>query len=77
MNYFGFRPINAFFDQESMHAYKPGGFHPVCLEDTFENGRYIIRHKLGWGGFATVWLARDTMFVYNLTHSFPLNSKYR
>ncbi|KAH7329916.1 kinase-like domain-containing protein [Rhexocercosporidium sp. MPI-PUGE-AT-0058] len=40
--------------------YRPGGFHPVHLDDIFKKGRYIIIHKLGYGGFATVWLARDT-----------------
>jgi serine/threonine-protein kinase SRPK3 len=39
--------------------YKEGGFHPVHLGDTFQNGRYTIIHKLGHGGFAVVWLARD------------------
>ncbi|KAH7403682.1 kinase-like domain-containing protein [Cadophora sp. MPI-SDFR-AT-0126] len=41
--------------------YRPGGFHPVHLEDVFKKGRYIVVHKLGHGGFATVWLARDTV----------------
>ncbi|CZT02211.1 related to dis1-suppressing protein kinase dsk1 [Rhynchosporium agropyri] len=40
--------------------YRPGGFHPVHLDDTFKKGRYTVIHKLGYGGFATVWLARDT-----------------
>lgn len=44
---------------EPLECYTPGGFHPVTLGDTFQNGRYIIRHKLGYGGFSTVWLARD------------------
>ncbi|PLB51473.1 kinase-like protein [Aspergillus steynii IBT 23096] len=34
-------------------------YHPLNLGDTFENGRYKIYHKLGWGGFSTVWLAKD------------------
>ncbi|KAH6846962.1 kinase-like domain-containing protein [Chaetomium sp. MPI-CAGE-AT-0009] len=42
-----------------MKRYRPGGFHPVCLGDTFKDGRYKVYHKLGWGGFSTVWLARD------------------
>ncbi|KAH6718855.1 kinase-like domain-containing protein [Leptodontidium sp. MPI-SDFR-AT-0119] len=41
--------------------YRPGGFHPVHLDDVFKKGRYIVIHKLGHGGFATVWLARDTI----------------
>ncbi|KAL2067024.1 hypothetical protein VTL71DRAFT_1448 [Oculimacula yallundae] len=41
--------------------YRPGGFHPVHLDDNFKKGRYTVIHKLGHGGFATVWLARDTV----------------
>ncbi|KAJ5047228.1 uncharacterized protein L3040_003068 [Drepanopeziza brunnea f. sp. 'multigermtubi'] len=41
--------------------YRPGGFHPVHLDDVFKKGRYIVIHKLGHGGFATVWLGRDTV----------------
>jgi serine/threonine-protein kinase SRPK3 len=39
--------------------YRPGGFHPVHLGDQFKKDRYRVIHKLGHGGFATVWLARD------------------
>jgi serine/threonine-protein kinase SRPK3 len=39
--------------------YRPGGFHPVHLGDEFKKNRYQVIHKLGHGGFATVWLARD------------------
>ncbi|TVY46844.1 Protein kinase [Lachnellula occidentalis] len=56
-----YRPSNLLYDQERMSRYKPGGFHPVCLGDTFKEGRYKICHKLGWGGYSTVWLAYDTM----------------
>lgn len=40
--------------------YRPGGFHPVHLGDHFKKERYNVIHKLGHGGFATVWLARDS-----------------
>ncbi|KAK9245749.1 kinase-like domain-containing protein [Lipomyces tetrasporus] len=36
-----------------------GGFHPVSIGDRFSRGRYRVLHKLGFGGFSTVWLARD------------------
>ena len=44
---------------ENVERYQPGGFHPVHLGDTLSGGRYRIIHKLGHGGFATVWLARE------------------
>ena len=50
---------NLLYTQEELSKYKPGGYHPVTLGDTFKNGRYEIHHKLGFGGFSTVWLAKD------------------
>ncbi|EMD35238.1 hypothetical protein CERSUDRAFT_116048 [Gelatoporia subvermispora B] len=35
-----------------------GGFYPARLGELFEE-RYVIVRKLGYGGFSTVWLARD------------------
>ncbi|KAK4154909.1 kinase-like domain-containing protein [Chaetomidium leptoderma] len=54
-----FQPSNLLHTQEVMRLYRPGGFHPVRLGDTFKDGRYTVHHKLGWGGFSTVWLAQD------------------
>jgi serine/threonine-protein kinase SRPK3 len=45
-------------DVEDIEEYEHGGFHPVHLRDIYDD-RYKILHKLGWGGFSTVWLARD------------------
>ena len=50
-------------DVEDPDDYKPGGFHPVHLGDTLNNGRYEIRRKLGYGAFSTIWLVRDTVYV--------------
>ncbi|KAI1735360.1 kinase-like domain-containing protein [Xylaria scruposa] len=44
---------------EDLDKYTAGGFHPVNLGDTFQGGRYTIRHKLGHGGSSTAWLAYD------------------
>ena len=45
--------------EENVVRYCKGGFHPTCIGDEFNDGRYKIRMKLGWGGFSTVWLAAD------------------
>ena len=44
---------------ENVEEYEPGGLHPMCIGDVLDNGRYAVIHKLGYGGFSTVWLARD------------------
>ena len=54
------------FKEENVLNYRPGGYHPVALGDTLKDGRYKIRHKLGYGGFSTVWVARDNKYVVAL-----------
>jgi serine/threonine-protein kinase SRPK3 len=54
-----YRQSNLLYNQENLSRYRPGGYHSVCLGDTFKDGRYEIHHKLGWGGSSTVWLAKD------------------
>jgi non-specific serine/threonine protein kinase len=44
---------------EWIESYHPGGYHPVHLGDTFNNGQYKVIRKLGEGAYSTVWLARD------------------
>lgn len=51
-------------DEEDWEDYCKGGYHPVHIGDTFSDGRYIVVRKLGWGHFSTVWLAKDTKFVF-------------
>lgn len=43
---------------ERLELYEPGGYHPVVIEDLLQN-RYRIVDKLGFGGYSTIWLARD------------------
>ena len=47
------------YNIEDIKDYQPGGYHPISIGDTFDQGRYRILHKLGFGGSSTVWLARD------------------
>lgn len=46
-------------DIETLERYRDGGYHPVQLGDDFSDGRYRVIHKLGWGSYSTVWLAKD------------------
>ncbi|KAM3506699.1 hypothetical protein MY11210_007436 [Beauveria gryllotalpidicola] len=43
---------------EDLDRYDSGGYHPVMIGDIF-NKRYTIVDKLGYGGYSTVWVARD------------------
>ncbi len=58
-----YKQQNILYTQEDLSRYRPGGYHPVTLGDTFNDGRYKVYHKLGWGGYSTAWLAHDTRFV--------------
>jgi serine/threonine-protein kinase SRPK3 len=44
---------------EDIESYTTGGFHPVHLGDIFKS-QYKVLHKLGYGGFSTIWLALDS-----------------
>ena len=46
---------------EELEGYSPGGYHPVRIGDKYCQSRYRILHKLGYGSFSTVWLARDSL----------------
>ncbi|GAB1200439.1 hypothetical protein APSETT444_009812 [Aspergillus pseudonomiae] len=47
-------------EEEDSEDYCKGGYHPVTVGETYNNGRYVVVRKLGWGHFSTVWLSRDT-----------------
>ncbi|KAH8431653.1 uncharacterized protein LDX57_009309 [Aspergillus melleus] len=44
---------------EDLDRYRPGGYHPLTIGDALNNGRYRLVDKLGYGGYSTIWLARD------------------
>lgn len=46
---------------EYVEAYETGGLHPVHLGDRYDNDRYRIVHKIGFGDNSVVWLARDSL----------------
>ncbi|KAI9142780.1 kinase-like domain-containing protein [Paraphysoderma sedebokerense] len=49
-------------DEEEDHKdYCKGGYHPVNIGDKFNNGKYTVVRKLGWGHFSTVWLCKDNV----------------
>ncbi|KAJ9362634.1 hypothetical protein DTO280E4_3287 [Paecilomyces variotii] len=53
-------PAETTADEEDSEDYCKGGYHPVSVGETYNNGRYVVVRKLGWGHFSTVWLSRDT-----------------
>ncbi|KAK1145863.1 hypothetical protein N8T08_003809 [Aspergillus melleus] len=44
---------------EDLDRYCPGGYHPLTIGDDLNDGRYRLVDKLGYGGYSTIWLARD------------------
>jgi hypothetical protein len=43
---------------EILKRYHHGQFHPVTIGDHLHD-RYRIVHRLGFGAYSTMWLARD------------------
>ncbi|KAN0068701.1 Protein kinase-like domain containing protein [Elaphomyces granulatus] len=52
-------PAETTADEEDSEDYCKGGYHPVHVGEAYNNGRYVVVRKLGWGHFSTVWLSRD------------------
>jgi hypothetical protein len=40
---------NCDIESESLERYRPGGYQPVNIDDTFYSERYSVLHRLGWG----------------------------
>ena len=54
------RPIYQWLEfVEDLEDYRKGGYHPVRIGDVYSERRYRVIHKLGFGSYSTVWLARD------------------
>jgi len=47
--------------EEDEKDYCKGGYHRVRIGDKFNDGKYVVLKKLGWGHFSTVWLCEDTV----------------
>eukprot|EP00634_Sargassococcus_sp_CCMP2135_P010816 CAMPEP_0198657120 /NCGR_PEP_ID=MMETSP1467-20131203/11310_1 /TAXON_ID=1462469 /ORGANISM="unid. sp., Strain CCMP2135" /LENGTH=556 /DNA_ID=CAMNT_0044393213 /DNA_START=243 /DNA_END=1910 /DNA_ORIENTATION=- len=52
-------------DNEPKEDYVSGGYHPVTINDTYDN-RYRVRRKLGWGVYSTVWQCTDMNMARNI-----------
>jgi len=46
-------------EEEDSEDYCKGGYHPVQVGEQYNDGKYTVIRKLGWGHFSTVWLSRD------------------
>jgi serine/threonine-protein kinase SRPK3 len=65
--------LGLLFTEEPVSMYRPGGYHPVRLGDTFKDRRYKVYHKLGWGGSSTVWFAEDRKYAHKTIHFYDLS----
>lgn len=59
MNVDDFLPHICEAGAEDLRKYFIGGYHPVHIGERFENDRYEVVHKLGFGENSTVWLTVD------------------
>jgi hypothetical protein len=51
--------LNIGKETEKLEKYHEGGFCPIHLGECVAD-RFTVLHKLGHGGFGTVWLVLDT-----------------
>ncbi|KAL6709389.1 hypothetical protein ACN47E_001796 [Coniothyrium glycines] len=50
---------NIIEEVEPLVRYTAGGYYPMRIGDRLSSSRYHVIHKLGYGSFSTIWLARD------------------
>jgi serine/threonine protein kinase len=48
-----------------VERYPPGHYYPIQIGEVLD-GRYRIEHKLGHGGFTTVWMSYDRQATQNV-----------
>jgi hypothetical protein len=48
-------------DEERVDRYGPDGLYPIQLYEMFQDGRYQVLNKIGFGGFSTIWVAQDNL----------------
>lgn len=61
------------YPSEWAEEYRPGGFQPIEIDDEFDQGRYRVIRKLGYGSYSTVWLAHDKQSASFSTQNDHLN----
>lgn len=49
-------------EEQALSFYRRKNYYPVKIGEVF-NGRYQVIAKLGYGGYSTVWLARDNRYL--------------
>ena len=57
------RDYDVMIPAESLTEYGDGGLYPIYINDRFQDGRYQILNKLGFGGYSTVWAAQDHQYA--------------
>lgn len=45
--------------------------YPAKLEETFQDGKYLIKGHLGSGRYSSVWLAEDFEYVFRTSRDDP------
>lgn len=50
-------------EEQTLSFYRRKNYYPVRIGQIF-NDRYQVIAKLGYGGYSTVWLARDNRCFY-------------
>ncbi|POW06532.1 hypothetical protein PSTT_08897 [Puccinia striiformis] len=69
-------PVFVTNGEEHKRDYKKGRYHPVEVGEGYKDNRYRVLRKLGWGGYATVWLAHDRQLDQHVCLKVSKSSKF-